>query len=226
MADVFGEVFGGVFQEVFGALLPAQNSAAVAGKSAKGLSSRGGRFKVITPPTQVITLADLREHLRVEEVAPAQDALIIAQLDAARDYAQHYTGAAIGSQTIEIALDCFPENGILLAPGPVNSITSIKYIDGTGAEQTIANTQYTLDDYGIKHWALPKAGTSWPTPLDAANSVKVRYVAGTLVPAVRSALLLLVGELFANREQTTAKEMGEVPIGVKHLLDTVKIWSF
>lgn len=184
------------------------------------------KYKVITPPAQVITLAELREHLRVEEVAPAQDALIIAYLDAARDYAQHYTGTAIGSQTIEIALDCFPQNGILLAPGPAISITSIKYTDSTGATQTVANTLYTLDDYGMQHWVLPKSGISWPTPLDVANSVKAQYVAGALLPAVRSALLLHVGDLFANREQATAKEMGQVPIGVQHLLNTVKVWGF
>ena len=184
------------------------------------------KYKVIQPPTQVITLAELREHLRVEEVAPAQDAMIIAYLDASRDYAQHYTGTAIGNQTIEIALDCFPENGILLAPGPVTSITSIKYIDSAGVEQTVANTLYTLDDYGMQHWALPKSGTSWPTPLDVANSVKVRYVAGTLAPAVRSALLLHVGFVFANREAVNIGNItSELPLGVRALLDTVKVWG-
>lgn len=184
------------------------------------------KYKVITPPPQVITLAELREHLRVEEVAPTQDALIIGYLDAARDYAQHYTGTAVGSQTIEIAFDCFPENGILLAPGPASAITSIKYIDSTGVEQTIANTQYTLDDYGIQNWALPKSGTSWPTPLDVANSVKVRYVAGTLVPAVRAALLLHVGFVFANREAVNIGNItSELPLGVRALLDTVKVWG-
>lgn len=184
------------------------------------------KYKVITPPTQVITLAELREHLRVDGVAAGQDALIIAQLDAARAYAQHYTGTAVGVQTIEIALDAFPDNGILLSPGPVSAIASIKYISSTGAEQTIGNTLYTLDDYGQQHWALPRAGTNWPTPLDAANSVKVQYVAGALDPTVRAALLLQVGHLFANRESVTMGNMPtEVPLGVIALLNTVKVWG-
>lgn len=183
------------------------------------------KYKTITPPAApVISLADLREHLRVTEVAALQDSLILGWLEAAREYAQHYTSRCIGLQTIEIALDAFPAASILLAPGLVQSITSIVYTDTNGATQTIAPENYSLDDYGIEHWALPAMGYVWPDTQASANAVRVRYVAGDLPAAVRSALLLMVSDSFDNRGQELAKETREMHIGVNRLLDTVKTW--
>jgi uncharacterized phiE125 gp8 family phage protein len=184
------------------------------------------KYKVITPPSApVITLADLREHLRIEEVAAVQDSLILGWLDSAREYCQHYTQRAIGVQTIEIAIDAFPFGGIELAPAPVFSITSIKYIDASGSEQTVAPASYTVDDYGLQHWALPAASVAWPATLDAANVVKVRYQAGDVPDPVRSAMLLMVHDSFERRGNAVEKEVREVPLGVHALLDTVKSWS-
>jgi hypothetical protein len=56
--------------------------------------------------------------------------------------------------------------------------------------------------------------------------VKVRYVAGDLPAAVKSALLLTVGHLFENREASAPIALQELPLGVKSLLDTVKVWGF
>jgi uncharacterized phiE125 gp8 family phage protein len=184
------------------------------------------KYKIITPPAApVISLANLREHLRVTEAAALQDGLILDWLESAREYCQHYTSRCIGVQTVEMALDAFPTAAISLAPGPVASITSINYTDSNGATQTIAPENYILDDYGLDHWALPIADTQWPTAKDSANSVRVRYVAGDLPAPVRSAMLLMVGDSFDNRGQELPKEMRTMNIGVDRLLDTIKTWT-
>lgn len=181
-------------------------------------------FKVITPPAAVLTLAELRLHLRADDNA-LEDTFLEALLESARGYAEHYTGRAIGVQTIELALDAFPVGAVELPLSPATAIVSLKYIDTSNIEQTVTSTLYTLDDYGNSHWLLPAAGAVWPIAAPIANAVKVRYTAGSLPPTVRAALLLLVGHLYANRENTVMKEMREVPIGVHALLDTVKAWS-
>ena len=184
--------------------------------------------KVITPPAAVLTLEQLRRHCKIDPPTSANDADtdLSASLDAAHAYAQHYTGASIGSQTLELALDEFPDAGILLPQGPVTSITSVTYVDTAGDTQTLAGSAYSLDDYSTPQWLLPAAGTSWPATYASVNAVKVRYVAGsaTLDGAAAQALRLLVGLYFDNRNAADKGQMLEIPMGVDTLLNTVKVY--
>lgn len=186
-------------------------------------------IKVITPPSAVLTLEQLRRHCKVDppDVANDADQDLSAALTAAHRFAEHYTGISIGSQTLELALDAFPAGGIQLLQGPVTSISSVKYIDVNGTEQTLSNILYALDDYSVPAWLLPAASTDWPASADVANAVKVRYVAGAAAVdgAVAQALRLLAGLYFDNRNAADKGEMFDLPFGVKALLDTVKDWS-
>lgn len=188
--------------------------------------------KIITAPTllSIVTLAEMRLHCKLDVdgggTHPDDSALQIA-LGAAHAYAEHYTNTALGAQVRELALDAFPADGpIQLSPGPVSSITSVKYLSTDSVETTIDSADYTLDDYSVPAWVLPAYGVSWPTPLDAANAVKVRFACGsnTLAPAAKSALLLLVGHYYANREGVAPSSQAEIPLGVNSLLDTVKVY--
>lgn len=187
-------------------------------------------FKVITGPAAVIPIAEVLKHIKDESADVARQAEVLAFLAAARAHAEHYCGCSFGSQTLELALDAFPAGGIELVRPPVTSITSVKYLDTAGVEQTVSSTDYTLDDYGSqKHWVLPAYDVEWPDTLDTPNAVKVRYVAGaaTLPEAVRNALLLFVGHLDQNREAVTVTSGSalELPLAVKALLDTQKVWA-
>lgn len=179
--------------------------------------------KVINPPAQVIDTATLRSHVRIADTS--EDALLVIYLQAAVAFAQHYTQRSFGEQTLELALDAFPSGAIELPQGPVSAITTIKYIDTAGVEQTLSNTLYVLDNYGLQCWAVQKADTEWPDTQASANAVKVRYTAGDLPDAVRSALLLLVGHLFENRENSAPLSLQSLPVGAEALLNTVKIWG-
>jgi uncharacterized phiE125 gp8 family phage protein len=92
---------------------------------------------------------------------------------------------------------------------------------------TIDAANYTLDDYGMVHRLVPAYGYTWPTVQATINAVKVRYVAGTaaLPGALRSALLLIVGHWYANREAGTKADVSNLPLGVVDLLNTQKVWS-
>lgn len=181
--------------------------------------------KVITPPTQVITTADMRLHLRLAAGDTTEDPLLVSYLAAAVAFAQHYTGRSIGSQTLELALDAFPTSAVELLRGPVTAISSIKYINTAGTQTTLSNALYTLDDYGLQAWAVQKYNTAWPDTEASANSVKIQYVAGDVPDVVKSALLLMVGHLYENREASAQIDLKELPLGIKALLDTVRIWS-
>lgn len=188
-------------------------------------------YKVITPVAgDVIPLADLRQHLRLDmfagDTTHPDDALIQGYLSAAREYAEHYTQRSIGQQTIELALDSFPSAGIELPLGAA-SITSVKFIDDAMAEQPINPLLYSLDNYSFDHWAIPVS--TWPAAAPVANAIKVVYITPATFPAAaRAAMLLYVGHLYQNREAVNADRGASaivVPFGVNALLDTFRKWS-
>lgn len=173
--------------------------------------------KVITAATNILTLAQMRLHLRLVGDPHPEDALLLSNLAAAVQWAEHYTGRSIGVQTLELALDAFPSGPVELKQGPALAITSIKYLNTAGLEQTLAPSAYTLDDYGLQNWAV--GASTWPTTGEFANAVKVRYEAGNVPAAVQAALLLTVGELYEDREKV------ELSRGACALLDTVKVYA-
>lgn len=184
-------------------------------------------IKVITPAAAVLTLEEMRLHLRLDTVGGVHpdDALISGLLLSAVQYCEHYTQRSVGGQTLELALDAFPDGPISLPKGPLQSVTSVRYVNAAGTTTTLLNTLYAIDDYGFEAWLIAKFGTAWPDTEGSANCVKVRYVAGSVDPTVKSAILLIIGHLYENRENSSVLQLKDLPMGVNALLDTVKAWS-
>lgn len=186
--------------------------------------------KVISPPGALIPIADLRQHLKLDASGGSHpdDAMVLALAESARAYCEHYSACSIGEQTLELALDEFPDStAIALPQGPVQSIVSVKYIDTAAVEQTLSTSAYLLDDYRTPAYVVPAVDTVWPYTLSVVNAVKLRYLAGsnTLAPAIRAAMLLLVGHWYEHREAVAAGNFAEAPLGVRALLDTQRDYS-
>lgn len=188
-------------------------------------------LKLITAPTEEpVTLAEAKLHCRVD--GSDDDALLIALIKAARDLAENQTGRALCTQTWELALDAFPDVEIELPMPPVQSIVSIKYLDFAAVEQTLSADVYALDSYGSqRHWVLPAQGASWPDTLDAANAVKIRFVAGyglgvAVPPGIKQWMLLQIGHWYATRESVNGGNIvNEMPF-VGALLDPYRLYTF
>jgi uncharacterized phiE125 gp8 family phage protein len=195
-------------------------------------------IKVITPPTgEPIGRVDCQRHLRLDgcfdspPYAHPEDALIEGYLGAAREFAELYTRRALATQTLELALDAFPSAAIELPGGTIQSITSVSYVDIDGTAQTIDTANFVLDDYSEPAWLLPADGFTWPSTQSVVNAVKVRFVAGysiaddspqtyPLPKSIRAALLLMLGHLYENREDTTAGvKVEQIPTGSLALLN-------
>ena len=189
-------------------------------------------LKLITAPAaEPITLAEAKAHLRVD--ASTDDAIITAMIQAVREQAEHETGRALITQTWERVLDAFPAVEIELGRLPVASITSIKYLDANGAQQTLDSSQYLLDADTAPGWVLPVADAVWPATADSANAVRVRFVAGygasgAAVPAsVRAWMLLHLGALYRQREAfASGQPVAALPdLFVAALLDGVRVYA-
>ena len=162
-------------------------------------------LKLITAPsTYPVTLAEAKLHCRVD--IADDDTLITALITAATEMAEQKTGRAIMTQTLELTLDAFPE-AFELTRVPVQRITSVKYYDTTGTQQTLSNTLYALDaadDFGFAYISPVYAGV-WPNTRDQINAVAVRYVAGyadaaSVPQSIKNWILLMVSTMYENRE--------------------------
>ena len=162
-------------------------------------------LKLITAPsTYPVTLAEAKLHCRVD--IADDDTLITALITAATEMAEQKTGRAIMTQTLELTLDAFPD-AFELTRVPVQSVTSVKYYDTTGAQQTLSNTLYALDaadDFGFAYISPVYAGV-WPDTRDQINAVAVRYVAGyadsaSVPQSIKNWILLMVSTMYENRE--------------------------
>ena len=85
-------------------------------------------YKVTIQPTEEpLTLTEAKAHLKVE--VTADDTLITALIQAAREEAEQYLNLKLITQTVTEKLDCFPtyddDNIILLSAAPVVSVTSV-----------------------------------------------------------------------------------------------------
>lgn len=135
-------------------------------------------LKLITAPTALaVDLATAKLELRAQS-GSAEDTLLTRYITAATERAEHETGRAVMDQEWELILDAFPAFEIELAKSPLRSITSVKYLDIAGVEQTMLSTAYSLDADKLPGWLFPAVGTSWPATQDAANAVRVRFRCG------------------------------------------------
>lgn len=107
---------------------------------------------------------------------------------------------------------------------PVQSITSIQYIDLNGATQTLSPSQYlfSTDLTGGQARLSPAFGMYWPPTQMRMDAVSITMVCGyTKVPgAIRLAICELAAHFFDQREAVTFDNPTEVPMGVKSLLDS------
>lgn len=159
--------------------------------------------KLITPPsTFPITLSEAKANLVVTH--SDDDGLITALIAAATARLEAALGYAVMPQTWEIALDAFPTKEIVLPRWPVASVSSVKYTDPDGVEQTVSSDDYEVDTYSRPGWVIPISGFAWPTTMETVNAVRVRWVAGAgAEPQDKQAVQLLVAQWFKNRETDT-----------------------
>lgn len=177
----------------------------------------------LVSPVQLepVTLAEAKGHLRV--TSSDEDGLIDALIVAARSWAENFTGRALLPQVWDYFLNCF-EDPIEIPRPPLISVASIKYVDTDGVLQTLATTEYSVDTAADRGLIRLAYGKTWPSIRSQANAVTVRFTAGyadaaTMPAPIRSACLLIIGELYERRETTIVGTIiNEVPISAEYLL--------
>lgn len=199
------------------------------------------RPKIIeAPAAEPISIDEARAHLEAQryeesDVDPLDDAKIEGWISAAREHCENFLGLSLATCTLEIALDQFPLSTsptglpIELPMGPVREIIFVSWSDESDGELDAAD--YVLDDFAQPSRLRP-TGAAWPAIAASPNAVRIRYVAGygvdtdggePLPKAIRAAMLLILGHLYRNREDSTEAAMISIPNGAEALMRPLRV---
>lgn len=184
-------------------------------------------LRLTTPPAvHPIALSDAERHVFSDD--PGDSLAIKRMVRAATHMVQTETARQFVNATWTLTLDSFPA-AIELRVCPVQSVTSVKYYDTAGAQQTLDSSDYLVDTASEPGRITPAPNTVWPVTQQRANAVEVVFTAGYgdshygVPEAAQQAILLLVGNWFANREPVGTVG-GEIALTYRSLVNSLK-WT-
>lgn len=177
------------------------------------------------PVNEPVSLNEALDHLRIDH--SADNGLVGAQIEAAVEWAETFTRRPFVERTYDLFFDNWPRFPLDLPRPPLQSVTGVYYTDEDGTETEYASSNYLVDTSGTPGRIVLKSTATLPTvTLLEANAIRIRFVAGygaaSDVPSsVKAAILLLVGDLYENRENTivgAGNSIVQVPFSVTNLL--------
>jgi uncharacterized phiE125 gp8 family phage protein len=148
----------------------------------------------------LIPLGVAKNFLRVTGEESHEDARIIDLIKSCRQEVENDINRVILSATWTHRMDSFPIGNIVLVKTPVQSVTSVAYIDTDGNSQNLVeNTNYQVDIHTGRIGLV--TGQSWPaTKTNTYNAVVITYVAGytvaTCPPGLKNGILYKLWEAY------------------------------
>jgi uncharacterized phiE125 gp8 family phage protein len=188
--------------------------------------------QVSAPSSEPITLEKARLHLRLDTSgSPAShpdDSLVTALITAVRQNAEAYTGLTIAYSTYDVRADNFKDLEFNLETWPINAIVSVSYVDTNDETKTLTSSDYELDTF-TRPARLKAKDKAFPE----AKEVTVRFTAGftdgqspnpyPMPKTIESAMLLMLGNLYDNRESVSNNQSYERPMSATYLLNPHRI---
>ena len=188
-------------------------------------------FTVVTPPaTEPVTLAEAKEHLRVDFTE--DDSLISSLISAARQFVERGTGRALVSRIVRANYTEWAQE-IILPLNPVTAISSVKYRDSDGVLQTLPLADYQLDNQALPARIKPAYGISWPAARHGDyDAVQVEFAAGygdmgEIPGDLRHAVLFMVAHFYELREPVIVAgniDVQTIPFAADALMDSYRVY--
>jgi len=205
---------------------------------------------LLTPPgSEPVTRDEAKQHTRIE--FDNDNALFDSLLTTARRYVERTQNRTLMTATWQATFDHFPYgsglvdvqrssiNGYLgrrnqqprwpdwtsfrIPRPPLQSVTSIVYIDMNGNTQTLDPSLYLVDATQDPGRINPAYAQSWPIARQMLNAITITFVAGygaaSAIPeAYKTAIKMLVTHWYRNREAVSYANLAELPLGMSALL--------
>lgn len=179
---------------------------------------------VAAPSAEAITTAEARAHCDIPSADTSHDSYLDSLITAARQKWERDTDSVVMSSTAVEKLDEWPDEPYIeLTKRPVQSVTSVAYLDANGNSQTWSSANYSLDLYRPTPAIALAYNVIWPSVLDWDGSITITYVVGhanaAAVPRLwKQAMLMLIGHWFENRSAVmVGGTPNEVPISYERI---------
>ena len=179
------------------------------------------------PSVEPVTTTSQKEWMRVD--TSDEDSLIGNLAAASRAYVEMSTNRQMITATWQYKFSSFPSSGDIVLPiSPLQSVTSITYVDTNDDTQTWSSALYTVDTASDVGRVRPIYNEDYPDSRGYAQDVIVTFVAGygdaaTDVPdTALTAIKLLASNWFENRESNAAVSLQEVPMALQTLIWSLK----
>lgn len=191
--------------------------------------------------TEPVSLATARLHLRLDTLGSPpshpDDALVTALITVAREAVENFTELTVAVNTFQMKLDYFEDLAINLGTFPVNSITSITYVDTNGVTQTLPSGDYVLDTFSKPAQIVLAYDKQWPPVRNQPNAITVTFQAGftgntspvtnVMPKALVQAMLLTITDLYETRGDLQytqfSKNSYSVPVTAQYLMAPYRI---
>lgn len=185
-----------------------------------------GRLTIVAAPAaEPLSTADAKTQLRVD--TSADDSFIDVLVQVARERVELEARRALITQTLKLTLDRWPAHGVFELPRPpLQSVTSLDYIDSDGNSTAWGSSNYIVDT--TANQLVVKSNVSYPSvTLQRRAGISITYVAGygnaeTDVPErYIHAVRLLIGHYYENRESVVIGQgvvSLQLPDAVKNLI--------
>lgn len=180
--------------------------------------------QTVAPTETAISVDEVRDHARIDG---ADDLNVVkALIDAATDWVENETNRQLVTATWVLRLDDFPLWAIHFDKAPLQSITSISYLDTDGASQTLTeNTDFIVGANRHIGVITPAVDQTWPATQNRIDAATITFVAGYgargVVPrGIKQAMLLLCAHWYENREALLVGSVSkELELSVQSLID-------
>lgn len=170
------------------------------------------------PAAEPVALATAKAHCRID--SSAEDSLVTLYVAAARAHLERQCDVLFAARSgVALYCDGF-DDFARIDVGPVTAISSISYVDTTGATQTLSASVYELRAFGYEAQIVLKYGQSWPS-VQPGSRVTVTATVGfaTILPDLVPPILLLVGHQYEHREAVNIGNISnELPFAVQHFI--------
>lgn len=166
-----------------------------------------GLRRTVEPASYAVDIAEAKKQCELGENASPHDNHIARVMAAAIADVERHTRRALITQTWKLSLREFPFDGRIELPRPpLQSITSIQYVNTLGVLTTLDSSEYQVSTEASPGYVEPAFSKSWPTVrAETADAIQITYVAGfgasyTSVPQQYQNLIYeLVAFRFGNR---------------------------
>ena len=165
------------------------------------------------PAVEPVTAQEMREFLSL--VGTEDDALLAGLISAARAALEKYTGRTFITTVYQVYYDGFSFLPIKLARPPVQSVTSITYVDVDGVMQTLSSSLYIVDIASLFGRISPAYDEVWPITREQNNAVCIEIKTGygdaaASVPApIKVAIKMIVADVYEHREANVELALSE-----------------